>query len=120
MVRSSSSSGIGSVVSSVERGRRLALGKARRDIARRELELAQADEDVAEGQLEEALANSAAGSVGRVAALDNEGGNSARARPRSSAGAAAPPLQLERVQERATRLLTQETQEEPEGLPAKA
>ena len=70
MVRSSSSSGIGSTTSSVERVRRLALVKA--------------DEDVAEVELQEALAASVAGSVVRVADLESEGGNSARARPGSS------------------------------------
>ncbi len=74
-----------SVASSVERGRRLAFAKARRERTRKEMELANADVYVAEGELEEALAGSVAGSVGRVADLDSEGGNSARVRPRSSA-----------------------------------
>ena len=74
MVRSSSSSGIGSTTSSVERVRRLALVKARRETIRQQLALAKADEEVAEEELQEALAASAAGSVGRMADLESEGG----------------------------------------------
>ena len=60
-----------SVASSVERGRRLAFAKARRELTREEMELAKAsmelakgDVEIAEGELEEALAGSVAGSVG--------------------------------------------------------
>ena len=67
MVRSSSSSGIGSVASSAERVRRLALVKARRETIRQQLALAKADEGVAVEELRGANSASIAGSVGRVA-----------------------------------------------------
>ena len=85
VIRSSSSSGIQSAASLAERSRRLALARAKRETARRQLELAQASEEVAEGELDEVLAHYDAGSVGRLADLESEGGNS-------------PPLQLQDVQ----------------------
>ena len=85
MLRSSSSSGIESIVPSAARVRRVALAKARRVTARRELDLAKAEQSSAESELEEARAASVAGTIGRLADVASEGGNSARVRPRSSA-----------------------------------
>ena len=99
ILNSSSSSGIGSTTSSIERIRRLALVKARRETIRQQLALAKADEEVAEEELQEAISASVAGSVGRVADLESEGGNSARARPRSSYEIVIPPLPLVGIQE---------------------
>ena len=95
MVNSSSSSDLRSVAASSERRCRLGLARAKQETARRQVELAHANQQVAEGELEEALATSIAGSVGRMADLESNSGNSARGRPRSDAGAAAPPLQLQ-------------------------
>ena len=95
MVNSSSSSDLRSAAASSERRGRLGLARAKQETARRQVELAQANQQVAEGELEEALATSIAGSVGRIADLERSSGNSARGRPRSDAGAAAPPLQLQ-------------------------
>ncbi len=119
MVGSSSSSGIGSVVSSADRVRRVALAKARRETARREVDLARCNEELEEAELEEVRASSLAGSIGRLADVASEVGNSARARPGWSAGQAATPLQLESVQELATHLFTQDVLESS-GLHAKA
>ncbi len=94
MADSSSSSDLRSVAASSERHRRLVLARAKQETARRQVELAQANQQVAEGELEEALATSIAGSVGRMADLESNSGNSARGRPRSDAGAAAQSLQL--------------------------
>ena len=54
---------------------------------------------VAGAELEEAHTLSQAGSVGQLADVQREGGSSARARPKSSAELAVPPLVLERVPE---------------------
>ena len=94
MVNSSSSSDLRSVASSSERRCRLGLARAKQETARRHVELANANQQVAGGELEEALANSVAGSVGRLADLESNSGQSARGRPRSDAGAAAQPLQI--------------------------
>ncbi len=94
MVNSSSSSDLRSVAASSERRCRLGLARAKQETARRHVELANANPHVAEGELEEALASSAAGSVGRLADLERNSGQSARGRPRSDAGAAAQPLQI--------------------------
>ena len=55
-----------------------------------------------------------------MADLESEGGNSARARSRSSHEVAVPPLHLAGVQESDLRFPTPVTQAGPEGPPAKA
>ena len=94
MISSSSSSDLRSVAASSERRCRLGLARAKQEMARRHVDLAHASQQVADGELEEALATSVAGSVGRMADLESNSGNSARGRPRSDAGAAAQSLQL--------------------------
>ena len=97
---SSSDSGVGSTTTSIEKVRRLALVKARRETIRQELALAKADEEVAEEELRETISASAAGSVARLADVESEGGNSARARSRSSHELVIlPPLPLVGIQE---------------------
>ena len=98
-VRSSTSSGGTSIVSSAERNRRTALTRARREAARLQLALV-ADEQVAEAELEEARPASASGSLARLEDVASDGGASARAaRPRSNAELAIPPLLLGSLQE---------------------
>ena len=66
-VRSSTSSGGTSVISSAERNRRTGLTRARRETARRQLALAIADEQLAEAELEEvARAASTPGFIARL------------------------------------------------------
>ena len=99
-VRSSTSSGGTSVVSSAERNRRKALERARRETARRQLALALADEQVAEAELEEiARPASTPGSTGRLedVASDDVVSEGA-ARLRSSAELAVPTLLLDGLQ----------------------
>ncbi len=95
MVNSSSSSDLRSVAASSGRRCRLVVARAKQEAARRHVDLANANQLVAEGELEEALATSVAGSVGRLADLGSNSGQSARGRPRSDAGAAAQPLQIQ-------------------------
>ncbi len=95
MVNSSSSSDLRSVAASSERRCRLEVARAKQETARRHVDLANKNQQVAEGELEEALATSVAGSVGRLADLESNSGHSARGRPRSDAGAAAQPLQIQ-------------------------
>ena len=96
-VRSSTSSGGTSVVSSAEHNRRLALTRARRDTARRQLALALADEQVAGAELEEiARPASTPGSIARLedVASDDVVSEGA-ARLRSNAELAVPTLLLD-------------------------
>ena len=91
-VNVSSGSEILSVTSSTERLRRAQLARAQLELAEARVKVAQAELDLASG--------SQAGSVGRLTDVRSEGGNSARARPRSSADLAAPLIQLEESEER--------------------
>ena len=99
-VRSSTSSGGTSLISSAERNRRTALTRARRETARRQLALAIVDEQVAEAELEEARTASASGSLARLEDVASGGVASSRAaRPRSNAELASPRLLLGSLQE---------------------
>ncbi len=120
LVHSSSSSDLRSVAASSERRCRLGLARAKQETARGQVELAQANQQVAESELEEALATSITGSVGRIADLESSSGNSARVRPRSDAGAAAPQRQLQNLQQGEERLPAQVPQADALGSPAKA
>ncbi len=75
---------------------RLASALAKQATAQREYELAQANQEVAEAH-EEALAQLQAGSIALIGDVQSEGGNSARARQRSSTEMAVPPLPLVKV-----------------------
>ena len=67
--------------------------------ARLRRELAQADEALAQSELDQALAGSTTGSVGRLADVVSEEGNSVGARPRSSHEVATPLINLEETAE---------------------
>ena len=96
-----------SIISSTTRGQRLVLGRVRQQSAKPEAELANANQEVAEAELEEAQTRSQACSIGRLADVQSEGGNSANARPKLSVELVVLPLMLERVPESAP---PQETQ----------
>ena len=91
-VNVSSGSEILSVTSSTERLRRAQLARAQLELAEARVKVAQAELDLASG--------SQAGSVGRLTDVRSEGGNSGRARPRSSADLATPLIQLEESEQR--------------------
>ena len=99
-VRSSTSSGGTSVISSAEHNRRTALTRARRETARRQLALALADEQLAEAELEEvARAASTPGSIARLEDVASDDVVSERAaQPRSNAELAVPTPLLEGLQ----------------------
>ena len=80
------------MTSSTERLRRAQLARAKRELAEARVEEAQTQLDL--------VAGSQTGSVERLTDVRSEGGNSARARPRSSADLAAPLIQLEESEER--------------------
>ena len=98
ILSSSSSSDIVSVVSTSTREARLATALAKRVTAQSKYELAMANQEVAEAQ-EEALVHSPSGSIAQLGDVQSEGGSSARARQRSFAEMAVPPLPMERVAE---------------------
>ena len=80
-VQSSSSSDVISIVSSVTRGHRLAVAKAKQYSEIREAELAKANEEVAEAELGEDNAASL-GSVSRIADVQSNGGAPVTAGPK--------------------------------------
>ncbi len=80
------------MTSSTERQRRAQLAKAQLELAEARVTMAQAELDLATG--------SQAGSVGRLADVRSEGGQSARGRPRSSADQAGPLIRLDDSEER--------------------
>ena len=91
------------------------------ETARRNFELAQASQELAEGELEEVLATpSVAGSIGRIADVESNGGNAARARHRSDAELAIPQLQLQHLQEGNLVIPARQPQVEAPGSLAKA
>ena len=122
VVQDTSSSELLSIDSSRERDRRVALAKARRDttrakfaLAQMQVELAEADQEVAESELDLHRAPSRASSIGRLADVQSDGGNSTHSRQRSSAGQSYPLTTLDRVPERAPT-----HPQEADSLPAKA
>ena len=93
VVHSTSSSELQSIASSQERDRRVALAKARRDTTKAKLalgqiqvDLAEADQELAESEFDAHRSHSRAGSTGRLADVEIDGGNSTHSRQRSRVG----------------------------------